>query len=451
MPFPKDFVWGAATSSIQIEGAVNEDGKGKNIWDIFSHQSGKIKDGTNVDIACDHYHRYKEDIELMEKIGIKAYRFSIDWSRVLPNGTGEINQKGLNYYSNLVDTLLEHNIEPYVTLYHWELPYELYKKGGWMNSEIVDWFGDYAAIIAKTFGKRVKYYFTINEPQSFIGLGFCAGIHAPGFSCAMSDTMQMAHNVLKAHGRAVQKLRENAGMDIKVGFAPTSGMGYPASDKPEDIEATRLFMFRLPDPDAWSWGISWWSDPVMLGEYPEEGLKKYAQWLPKITKDDLKLISEPIDMYGQNIYNGRMIRMGEDGKPEVVERYQGFPRTASGWPITPECLYWGPKFLYERYKTPLYITENGLSCNDVVSLDGKVHDPARIDFEARYLSQLQKAYEDGVDVRGYFHWSLLDNFEWAEGYTQRFGLIYVDYRNGQRILKDSAEWYGNVIKNGLKF
>lgn len=446
MAYPKDFVWGAATSAIQIEGAATEDGKGRNIWDVFSKQPGRILDGQNPDISCNHYHKYKEDIQMMKEMGIRAYRFSIDWSRVIPDGTGTVNKKGLAFYSNLIDTLFENNIEPYLTLYHWELPEALHRKGGWLNEEIVEWFGNYAAVIAKNFGDRVKYFFTINEPQCFIGLGYLQGVHAPGHHCSVAETLQMAHNVLKAHGRAVQMIREHATGNVQIGFAPTCGMPYPASNRKEDIEAARKVMFSIPEDSNWTWNVSWWSDPVLLGAYPEEGLRRFYHELPKITKEDLKLISEPIDMYGQNIYNGWEVKMGEDGNPVSVPRYVGFPRTATNWPITPECLYWGPKFLYERYHKPIYITENGIACNDVISLDGAIHDSARIDFEERYLSQLHRAIGDGVDVRGYFYWSLMDNFEWSEGYTQRFGLVYVDYRTGERILKDSAKWYQRFIK-----
>jgi exonuclease SbcD len=265
------------------------------------------------------------------------------------------------------------------------------------------------------------------------------------------DTFEMAHNALKAHGRAVQMLRTYGKQKLTIGYAPTSSVCYPETDRPEDIEAARKAYFSLQEDDSnWTWNVSWWSDPVLLGHYPEEGLERYEKYLPKITEEDMRLISEPIDIYGQNIYNGRCFRMGEDGKPQEVCRYEGFPKTAIQWPVTPECLRWGPKFLYERYHKPIYITENGLSCHDVISLDGKVHDPNRIDFLARYLQELKKAAEE-VDIRGYFQWSLMDNFEWAKGYSDRFGLVYVDYRNQQRIMKDSAFWYKHVIEtNGVE-
>lgn len=449
MGFREDFVWGAATSAYQIEGAANEGGKGKHIWDVYVKEPGHIFQDHTGENACDHYHLFREDVEVMGKLGLKGYRFSIDWSRVLPDGFGRVNETGITFYNQLIDALLENGIEPYITLYHWELPYEIYKRGGWMNPEIVEWFGAYAKLIAERFSDRVSHFFTLNEPQCFVGLGFLTGEHAPGLKAPVQDTFEMAHNALKAHGRAVQMLRQYKKRPITIGYAPTGSMCYPETEKPEDIEAARQMLFSMQEDDRnWTWNVAWWSDPVLLGRYPEEGLVRYEQYLPKITDADMKLISEPIDVYGQNIYNGRCIRMGANGKPVEVKRYEGFPKTAIDWPVTPKCLYWGPKFLYERYKKPIYITENGLSCHDVVSLDGKVHDPNRIDFLARYFGELKRAAGE-IDLRGYFQWSLMDNFEWAKGYSERFGLVYVDYRTQERILKDSAYWYRDVIqRNG---
>lgn len=450
MGFRKDFVWGAAASAYQMEGAAGEDGKGEDIWDIYTREPGHIFGGHTGETACDHYHRYREDVRLMKEIGLKAYRFSVNWSRVLPEGAGRVNEEGIAFYNALIDELLANGIEPYITLYHWELPYELYKRGGWMNPQIVEWFGEYAKVVAERFSDRAAHYFTLNEPQCFVGLGFLTGEHAPGLISPLRDTFEMAHNALKAHGRAVQMLRQYGKQKLTIGYAPTCGMCYPETERPEDVEAARQMLFAMqPDDGNWTWNVSWWSDPVILGRYPEEGLRRYEPYLPRITEEDMKLISEPVDIYGQNIYNGRCIRMGEDGKPEEVKRYEGFPGTAMGWPITPEALYWGPKFLYERYRKPIYITENGLSCHDVIALDGKVHDHDRIDFLGRYLRELKRAAGE-IDLRGYFHWSLLDNFEWAKGYSERFGMVYVDYRTQRRILKDSAYWYRDVIQsNGV--
>lgn len=451
MGFRKDFMWGAATSAYQIEGGAGEDGKGLDIWDVYCREPGKVYEGHTGDIACDHYHRYKDDVLLMKEMGLKAYRFSINWSRIFPDGTGNVNEKGIDFYNLLIDELLEAGIEPYITLYHWELPYEIYKRGGWMNREIVEWFGQYAALVSARFSDRVTHFFTLNEPQCFVGLGFLSGEHAPGLRAPLRDTFTMAHHALMAHGRAVQQLRANAKQPIEVGYAPTCGMTYPETDKKEDIEAARKSLFAMPDVSNWSWNVAWWSDPVLFGTYPEEGMELYGPWLPDIKDSDMKLISQPIDIYGQNIYNGRCVRMGKDGEPEYVRRHEGFPQTANSWPVTPQALYWGPKFLYERYGKPIYITENGISCHDSVSLDGKVHDPSRIDFLERYLSELKRAASDGVDIRGYFQWSLMDNFEWNFGYSERFGLIYIDYQTQKRIWKDSAYWYCDLIrKNGEK-
>lgn len=451
MGFAKDFVWGAATSSYQIEGTGRDSGKGQNIWDVFTKEPGRVYEGHTGDIACDHYHRFREDVAYMKELGLKGYRFSIDWSRVLPEGTGKVNEKGIDFYNALIDELLEQGIEPYITLYHWELPYEIYKRGGWMNPEIVEWFGQYARLVAERFSDRVKYFFTLNEPQCFVGLGFLQGCHAPGVKAPLRDTFEMAHNALKAHGRAVQMLHAYGKQNVQIGYAPTSGMCYPEKETPKDIEAARKALFALPDDlSNWTWNVSWWSDPVILGKYPEEGMKKYEKYLPVITDEDMKLISQPIDFYGQNIYNGRCIRMGTDGRPEEVRRPAGFPKTATNWPVTPEALYWGPKFLYERYRKPIYITENGMACHDTVSQDGKVHDPNRIDFLARYLKNLKRAAEE-IDIRGYFQWSLMDNFEWDKGYAERFGIIYVDFETQERIWKDSAYWYRDLIRRNGDF
>lgn len=449
MGFCKDFVWGAATAAYQIEGAWNEDGKGLSVWDVYTHTPGKIFGGHTGDVACDHYHRYKEDVQIMKKLGIKAYRFSISWPRLFPNGTGELNQKGVKFYSDLIDELIKNDIEPYVTLFHWDYPYELYKKGGWLNNDSVKWFADYAAEVVRLYSNRVKYFITFNEPQCFIGQGYLMGCHAPGLRHQYKDVFLMCHNVLKAHGAAVIKMRESAKQDIKIGYAPTGSGTYPYEETTENIEAARKKYFAcLPFGDDINtmWGVSWWSDPVFLGKYPEDGLEMYKEYLPEITESDMKLINQPIDFCGQNLYNGKAVKVDENGEAEFVERDAGYAKTAVQWPIEPKCLQWVPKFLYERYKLPIYITENGMSAHDTVSLDGKVHDPNRIDFLNRYLIELEKAADDGVEVFGYFQWSLMDNFEWNLGYSERFGIVYVDYKTQERIIKDSGIWYKEWIE-----
>lgn len=445
MGFPENFIWGAATASYQIEGAAYEDGKGLSIWDVFCKRPGAVFEGHSGDVACDHYHRFREDIALMKELGIKAYRLSISWPRVLPEGTGAINEKGMRFYEELADELLKAGITPYVTLFHWDYPYALYKRGGWLNPESPLWFEEYVRKIAGRLGGKIRHFFTFNEPQCFIGLGFNGKEHAPNLSCSNQDLLQMAHNVLLAHGRAVKALREVI-PGCLVGYAPTGTSYYPATEKPEDIEAARKAIFS-PDRDNWPFGIAWWSDPVLLGRYPEEGIRSMGEDMPSVAPGDLELISQPLDFYGQNIYNSRPVESDGKGGFRVVPFPAGYPRTCIDWPVTPESLYWLPKFLYERYKTPIVITENGMSCHDVVSLDGKVHDPNRIDFIHRYLRYLRRAVEDGVDVRGYFHWSFMDNFEWCRGYDERFGLVHVDYTTQKRIPKDSFYDYREIIRS----
>lgn len=451
MAFKKDFAWGTATAAYQIEGAWNEDGRGESVWDVFTHQQGKIMNNDTGDVACDHYHKFKDDVALMKEFGIKAYRFSISWSRIFPKGTGEINEKGVKFYSDLIDELLKNGIEPYVTLFHWDYPYELYKKGGWLNDDSVKWFAEYAAKISELYSDRVKHFFTINEPQCFIGIGYLEGVHAPGLKVTYRDIFQMCHNVLKAHGAAVIALRENAKQPIKVGFAPTSSVKYPSTENKEDIDAARQEMFACyPLSPSVMWSTAWWSDPVMLGKYPEDGLEMYKDYLPEITEEDMKLINQPLDFYGQNIYNGKEVRMGTDGKPEYVERHAGFPKAVNQWPITPEALRWGPRFFYERYKKPIYITENGTAGFDMMSKDGKIYDYDRIEYLSRYIGELEKATDDGVEIDGYFLWSFMDNFEWAKGYSDRFGIVHLDYKTQKRTPKESAYWYKKLIEEKSK-
>lgn len=445
--FRDDFVWGVASSAYQVEGRDPEDGCGKNIWDTFAEE-GRILDGKDAYTACDHMHRYKEDYKLMKLLGIKAYRFSMSWARILPDGTGRVNEKAIAMYRDMILSMKENGIEPYITMYHWEFPQALQDKGGWLNEDVIQWFGEYAKVVAENFSDICEYFITLNEPECFVGLGHLSGVHAPGLKLPYKDVFKIAHNALRAHGQAVINLRKYASRPIKVGYAPTCGMAYPATDSPEDIEAARKTLFGFHQPmDNWTWNVAWFNDPVFLGRYPEEGLKKFAEYLPEITDEDMELISQPLDFMGQNIYNGYMMRQGEDGEPEYVDREAGAAKTAAGWPVTPECFYYGVKFLYERYHLPLYITENGMSCHDDVSLDGRVHDPNRQNFLDLYISALQRANDDGADVRGYFLWTFLDNFEWDKGYTERFGIVYVDFKTQKRIVKDSAFWYQKIIES----
>ncbi|MCR4706895.1 MAG: beta-glucosidase [Clostridiales bacterium] len=452
MAFPKDFLWGAATASYQIEGAWDAGGKGPSIWDDLTHdRPGFIDDSSTGDTACDHFHRFREDVALMASLGIRNYRFSISWPRILPEGTGHVSDAGIRFYSELVDCLLRHDIRPFITLYHWDLPRAIHERGAWLNEEMIRWFGEYTRTVALALGDRVKDFFTINEPQCIIGLGYSIGEHAPALSFPTRDIVRMSHILMRCHAEAVRVLRETV-PSVRVGYAPCSSPVLPATEKPEDIAAARSAYFSVnPDPKGLTWGPAWFSDPVMLGQYPEDALSRYGHFLPRGFERDLDVMHPTLDFYTQNIYNSNLtVRVADTPSGyETVPYPQGGERTLMGWPVTPEALYWGPRFLYERYHTPILISENGMSCHDWVTSDGKVHDPNRIDFLRRYLSCLRRTCEDGIDVRGYFYWSLMDNFEWKLGYTQRFGIIHVDYASQKRTLKDSAYWYRDVImQNG---
>ena len=445
MGFSKNFLWGTATSSFQIEGAWNEDGKGPSIWDDLTHERpGFIEDGGTGDTACDHYHRFREDVALMAKMGIRNYRFSISWPRVLPNGTGEVNEAGIRFYSELVDCLLEHGIRPFCTLYHWDLPRAIHEKGAWLNEKMVDWFGEYTALIADRLGDRVKDYFTINEPQCIIGLGYQRPEHAPATPSSVRDIVRMSHILMKCHGRAAMILRERI-PGVRVGYAPCANPMIPLTDSKEDFEAARKAYFTVR-PDTFIWNAAWFSDPVVLGEYQEDGLKTLGHFLPAGWEKDLELIHQPLDYYGQNIYTSNIVRAADNewGYEQVPYRI-GIERTLMGWAVVPDSLYWGTKFLYDRYRLPVLITENGMSCPDVV-VNGKVHDEARISYMDQYIRGLKRAVDEGIDVAGYFYWSFLDNFEWKNGYTQRFGLVHVNYDTQVRTVKESCFHYKEIME-----
>jgi beta-glucosidase len=444
--FPEKFSWGAATAAYQIEGAAREDGKGESVWDIHCRKPGAIFQGQNGDVACDHYHRWPEDVALMQKIGLKAYRLSISWPRVLPEGTGCANAKGLEFYDRLIDGLLAVGITPWITLFHWDYPYELFCRGGWLNRDSIDWFADYARVVVDRLSDRVTNWMTFNEPQMFLALGHVAGVHAPGMKYADAEALRACHHAFCAHGKGVQAMRAAARQSLKIGFAPAAFVKIPQSGSPEAVELAREAMFAVTNRGHFN--NAWYMDPVLLGRYPEDGLEQFRDVPPPIQSGDMELMHQPLDWLGANIYGGVTVlpRTGNSGDyPEKVE-LPGHPMTMMGWHTVPESLYWGPRFLAERYKLPVVITENGMSGHDWVSPDGAVHDPYRIEFTRQYLDALSRAARDGVDVRGYFHWSLMDNFEWAEGYKQRFGLIHVDYATQKRTLKDSAYWYSNIIK-----
>lgn len=440
--FPAEFVWGVATASYQIEGAFDEDGKGPSVWDAFCERPGAIYNGHDGRVACDHYHRHQEDVALLAELGVDAYRFSLSWPRVLPDGVGAANERGLDFYDRLIDDLLEQNIQPYVTLFHWDYPLASFQRGGWLHADSPLWFAEYTELVARRFGDRVRQWMTLNEPHAFIEGGHREGRHAPGLTLPLSQVLRAGHHALLAHGHAVQALRAHV-PGARIGWAPVLIAAAPASESPADIAAAERWTWRMHDTRLRT--SSWWMDAVYRGHYPEDGLRAMGAAAPRIGPKDFEIIAQPLDYFGCNLYDVTRVRAGADGEPEEVPLPPGFPRTAFAWPITPEGLYWGSRFAHRRYGLPVLITENGMSNRDWVSLDGAVHDPERVDFLLRHLSELARAGADGVPLLGYFHWSLLDNFEWNHGYRERFGLIYVDYPTGKRIPKDSARAYAAHI------
>jgi beta-glucosidase len=444
MSFPNNFTWGAAAASYQIEGAANEDGRGLSVWDTFAAHPGAVLRGESGAVACDHYHRFRDDVQLMRQLKLQAYRFSISWPRVLPDGDGKPNEKGLAFYDQLVDELLKANVTPYCTLFHWDYPYELYKRGGWLNRDSVRWFADYATLIAQRLGDRITNWMTLNEPQCFVWLGHEQGIHAPGVKLPRRDVLTIAHHALMAHGAAVQALRAHCKAKPTIGWAPCGLVKFPTTESERDITAARNGTMSV-GTDLWN--NTWFSDPACLGHYPHDGLTFFAKDLPTFSDADMKLINQPLDFYGMNVYAGREVRANDAGEPEYIPEKGEWPYTAIRWRVTPDALYWGVRFHAERYRLPIVITENGLSSMDWIALDGQVHDPNRIDFTTRYLRALKRAIDERYAVRGYFHWSLMDNFEWAFGYQERFGLTLVDYPTQRRIIKDSGHWYAKVIES----
>ncbi|RMH12468.1 MAG: beta-glucosidase [Planctomycetota bacterium] len=445
MLFPRDFTWGVASSAYQIEGATKEHGRSPSVWDTFDAVPGNVFENHTGAVACDHVHHLEEDLDLIAGLGVGAYRFSISWPRVMPAGTDAPSNAGLDFYDRLVDGLIARGIQPFATLYHWDHPQSLQDRGGWLNRDIADWFAEYAAAVVDRLSDRVTRWMTLNEPQIFIGHGLIDGTHAPGLTLSRKESLQAAHHALLAHGKAVDAIRAHARKTPSIGWAPVGDTVFPADDRPESIEAARALTFTIRNPQGnWAFCNTWFADPIIFGNYPEDGLQLFGQDAPLIEAGDMEQISRPIDFYGLNIYSGVPAHMTNRG-PEVLDFAPGNPRTQFNWPVTPQALYWGPRFIYERYKTPLYITENGLASMDWVHRDNSVPDPGRIDYTARYLAELRRAIDDGVDVRGYFHWSILDNFEWAEGYRMRFGLIHVDYQTLKRTPKHSYYWYRQVI------
>ena len=438
LSFPDGFVWGAATAAYQIEGAWDEDGKGESIWDRFSHTPGKIVTGETGDTACDHYHHWPLDVTLMKQMGLQAYRFSIAWPRILPNGRGQVNQAGLDFYNRLVDALLRVNIEPFVTLYHWDLPQRLQDEGGWPARAVTSAFAEFADIVSRSMGDRVKKWMTLNEPHTSAFAGYLEGQHAPGHT-DLHEALAASHHLLLAHGEAVPIIRRNS-PNAKVGIALDFRTQTPASPSAADRAS------------AWYEGgviNRWFFDPVSGRGYPEDMCRAYGNEMNFVQKGDLDKIAAPLDFIGLNYYFRNIARSS------LIKESENAPRTVPpdeevtemGWGVCPEGMYEMLGQIHFGYGFPeYYITENGAAFHDEVGPDGQVEDPARISYIRRHLERIREAIAIGIPVRGYFVWSLLDNFEWALGTAKRFGLVYVDFQTQQRILKASAKWYQQVIR-----
>jgi beta-glucosidase len=435
--FPDGFTWGVATSSYQIEGAWNEDGKGESIWDRFSHTPGHIEDGSNGDIACDHYHRYRNDIALMRALGVQAYRFSVSWPRILPEGRGAANQKGLDFYNALVDALLEAGITPYLTLYHWDMPQALQDAGGWPVRATAEAFAEYAGVVSRSLGDRVRYWITLNEPWVSAVVGYWHGRHAPGHQ-SRDEMLAASHHLLLAHGLSIPVIHQHAA-GSQVGIVLNLGPRTPASTSYADRQAAYLadgFLNR------------WYLDPLAGRGYPQDVTADFGHSLDFVQDGDLQIIAEPIDFLGVNYYTRAVVRSeavpeSDNAPPELVP---GPNVTEMGWEIYPDGLYdLLCRVHFDYHFRALLVTENGAAFNDVVNPDGSVDDPRRVAYLRDHFRAAVRAVQAGVPLKGFFVWSLLDNFEWSYGYTKRFGIVYVNYQTLARIPKTSAWYYSRVI------
>ena len=441
VPFRKGFIWGASTSAYQIEGATTEDGRGPSIWDTFARTPGAVFHGETADIACDHYHRLDCDLDLMARVGLKAYRFSIAWPRVFPEGTGTPNPKGLDFYDRLVDELLRTGIEPYATLYHWDLPQTLQDRvGGWLSSETSRAFGDYAAHVASRLSDRVRSFFTVNECGRFVSFGYGIGIDAPGLKLPQDRINQARHHVALAHGLAVQAIRAHGRPGTRIGVAENIAACVPAIDTPANVEATAIATREMN---------AGFLNVIFTGQYTDAFLAYAGANAPKFTAEELKIISTPNDFLGLNFYSPHAYVVASGRPPgfALLPFPSSFPHMSSDWlRIAPETMYWAPRLAAEIWNVDtIYISENGTSSIDKRAGDGQVHDLDRVSFLRNYLTQLQRAIADGVPVKGYFLWSLMDNFEWIYGYEKRFGLYHVDFETQARTPKLSASFYRDVI------
>lgn len=438
MLFDKDFIWGVATAAYQIEGAENEDGRGESIWDSKFTQ-GKILGDMNGEIACDHYHRYKEDIELLKELGIKNYRFSISWTRIFPSGTGEVNLKGVEFYKNLVNRLIAADITPWVTIYHWDLPRKLYEQGGFLNGEISDWFAKYAAKVVEIFGDKVSNYIIFNEPQCVVEAGHFAGDHAPFLRLTRKETFTVAHNVLLCIGKAEKAMRKAANHKLNIGISPCFTPMMPKNKA--DEAAAEKYNFS---PSGDFWDGCFFTDAVIKGEFTDE----YKEWFKKYdyypSAEDMKIIKSNLDFFGLNMYRGFYVENAENGMKRVGESPNDMI-TAMEWQVTPEAAEYVAKYYHERYGLPIIFAENGIALTEWKTLNGDIPDDMRIDYMKRHIAKIAEVAEK-YNVKGYFYWSFMDNFEWALGYSKRFGLVYVDYETQERTPKKSSYWYKKVIE-----
>jgi beta-glucosidase len=435
--FPADFVWGTATSSYQIEGAVDEDGRSESIWDRFCATPGKVRNGESGAIACDHYHRYVEDVALMRDLGLNAYRFSIAWPRVIPDGYGPVNERGLDFYDRLVDELLRSGIEPFVTLYHWDLPQVQEDRGGWLSRDTVDAFAAYTEAVARRLGDRVRHWITHNEPWCTSWLGYGGGHHAPGRNGGERAALVAAHHLLLSHGKAVEVIRSNTS-NSQVGITLNLTPFYPATSTDEDMAAA-----------SYSDGVSnrWFLDPVFRASYPADMLEIFQGFEPSIQVGDMETIAQPLDFLGVNYYSRGVVRADPTGRRKAVQvRPEGSKYTDTDWEVYPEGLYDLIRRVHADYAPrQIYITENGAAYPDVRTHDGAVRDPERQQYIEQHIAQLRRIIDAGVPLAGYFIWSLLDNFEWGHGYWKRFGIVHVDYPTQERTPKMSYYWYQSFI------
>ncbi len=432
--FPDSFIWGAASAAAQVEGAYLEDGRCESVWDRAP--KGKIKFGETCHEACDHYHRYREDVALMKEIGLRSYRFSVSWARVMPRA-GEINEKGLDFYRSLVAELRAAGIEPMVTLFHWDTPHWMQKMGGWESKKIVKYFSQYVTAVVDALSDKVAWWMTLNEPSCFIMNGYMQGVHAP-FKRHYLALNKMTRNCMLCHGEAVRIIRERAILTPKVGIALATSAYVPDGDSPEQLEHARR---RTYEEGLGVLSNSWWLDPILLGK----PVRAYGIY--HTDKKILSKINQRLDFMGINVYTPLNAGTWGGDNNLVV---QGVPKNNLSWIVDERVMYYTLKFSYERYGLPILITENGMCDNDFPALDGKIHDIGRITFIKKYLQNLNRALGEGIPVLGYNYWSIMDNFEWAEGYDPRFGLIYVDYKTQKRTLKDSAFAYREIIESGGK-